>query len=210
MDGAGRARLVRPLIGGAVALLALSGLVMLVSSNDRATVAETPSGEPSPATTGVREPESPGIGSVDDLDEPPNSTLAFKEQREVGALGSYCYGSVCADAAGIQVPPEEEALTAPAGGVLIFEYGGEERVMVMGVGAHPIKQQRLERYGSRDFLAPDAKTMETAVVLRARRDGDRWRLPADLVPDEYVLDVFVDIPKGGNASYSFRLLVEPT
>ena len=45
MGGAGRARLVRLLIGGVVTLLAFGGLAMLVSSNDRATVAETASGE---------------------------------------------------------------------------------------------------------------------------------------------------------------------
>ena len=45
MDGAGRAGLVRLLLGGAVALLALGVVVVLVLSGDRSTVAEAPSGE---------------------------------------------------------------------------------------------------------------------------------------------------------------------
>jgi hypothetical protein len=44
--------------------------------------------------------------------------------------------------------------------------------------------------------------------LPVRRSGSRARIVADLPPGEYVLDVFARMPQG-DASYGFRLILEP-
>src|SRR3712207_2773393 len=65
--------------------------------------------------------------------KPPHSTLILGKHAVAGVHGSYCWESAsganeavsrCADAAGIPVPPEDEALTVPRDWVVVFDYGG--------------------------------------------------------------------------------------
>ena len=71
------------------------------------------------------------------------------KQAATGVPGSYCWESAsgasetvsrCADAAGIPVPPEEEALTVPRDWVLVFDFGGRGWSASVDVGAYPLER----------------------------------------------------------------------
>ena len=145
-----------------------------------------------------------------DLDKPPDSILAFRDQSETGEVGSYCYGSVCADAPGIPVPPEGETLVVPPGADLLFDYGGEGRLSMVKTVALPLHRRSVTSYLPGDFVEPSAEAPSPQwEQLRARPEGDRGRITAELPPGGYVISVFLKVSEGGDASYSFRVLVEP-
>ena len=75
--------------------------------------------------------------AISDTTKPPDSTLILGKHTVTGVLGSYCWESAsgateaiarCADAAGILVPAEDEALIVPWGWVLVFDVGGRGHV----------------------------------------------------------------------------------
>lgn len=81
MDGAGHARLVRLLLGGAVALLSLVAAAVLVSSSFRATVAEAPpGGSAALAKTTAEEPCDKRSG------EGPSAMLVNEDGRHFASL----------------------------------------------------------------------------------------------------------------------------
>lgn len=138
-------------------------------------------------------------------DRPPDSTLSYKDQRVTGTLGSYCWGSVCADVAGIPVPPARDSLTLPAGATLIFDFGGSGTYKV-DAAAYPLntESETLPGPDGVQFLMPRGKQKN----VKAIRTSGRTRIIADVPSREYVLSVFVD-PGRSDASYSYRLRVEP-
>ncbi len=140
--------------------------------------------------------------------EPPGSTLSYGGETVEGGLGSYCWtkggSGGCSDAFAIIVV--EEALEAPAGATLSFAYKGKA-LDSLSVAAY--KAGREGGGGGREddvFLPPSRGG--GAKDLRVRRSGTRARIVADLPPGEYVLDVFARMPQG-DASYGFRLILEP-
>jgi len=146
---------------------------------------------------------------------PPESTLTLGEHTRTGTLGSYCWGpvsgaaeavAVCADAAGIPVPPEREALTVPRGWVLVFDYGGSARPASVSATAYPLGRCDVLRGppGGR-FLSPTGRWPE-AENLRVSRLGDRAQIPVGLPEGGYVVEVSVRVPEG-DAAYYFRVVM---
>lgn len=143
-------------------------------------------------------------------DRPPESTLSFGGRTVTGALGSYCWGSVCVEAAGIPVPPQKDTLTIPAGSTLTFEFGGEGPYEADS-GTYPLdpEARTLPGPGGLRFLAPgEEKPIPEPMDLKTARADGRTRITADLPTGKYILAVFVD-PGNGDASYYYRLRVEP-
>lgn len=101
----------------------------------------------------------------------------------VGALGTYCWTSAsvgqCVDPAGVEV--RDEALTAPAGSTLKFEYGGN-RLGSLGVTAYRVgRGNHLERSGGGRVLVFDSSGSGRGMIkLPIRRSGNRARVAAEL------------------------------
>ncbi len=150
--------------------------------------------EPSERTAGSGPP-----GSTDGS-RPPQSTLSYGGETVSGALGSYCWVTVSRDGDFIggcfdvntPVPRKEETLTVPAGSVMVFDYGGEDRPSKVGAGAFPLVRGKIGR---------------ATKHLQARRAGDLTRIPAKLPAGEYLVGIYIYVPEG-DASYHFRVLVE--
>lgn len=69
------------------------------SNNESATRAETSSTTAGPPPTANDQTTTTGPEGLGLKDRPPDSTLSYKDQRVTGTLGSYCWGSGCADVA---------------------------------------------------------------------------------------------------------------
>jgi hypothetical protein len=150
--------------------------------------------------------------------KPPDGVLILGKHVVTGVLGSYCWEpasggtetvSICADVAGIPVPPEDEALTVPRGWVLVFDYGRRRWLASVDVGAYPLDQGK----GSLPDLHRDAPLVQSerrraleAKDLRGSRLGERLQIPVKLAAGEYVVEVSVRVPEG-DAAYYFRVLV---
>ncbi len=162
------------------------------------------SSEPSERTAGSGPP-----GGTDGS-RPPESTLSYGGETVSGALGTYCWssdsGSICVDKIG--VPVNQEALTAPAGSTLTFEYGGRT-LDSLSVTADRIGQgNHLEKADGISVLVPEGGGKGYQDVrLQSSRSGNRARIVADLPAGKYVVAVFVRVPQG-DALYGFRVIVE--
>ena len=170
-----------------------------------ATVSGDPGGRgPSEKSEDSAGPRGEAVG--DELPEPPGSTLSYGGETVSGALGSYCWVSVCADAFG--VPVSEETLKVSAGSTLTFAYGGKE-LDSLSVSAHRIgRKDRLETIAGGNFLLPDEESKGyERIRLQTRRSGNRARITTDLPPGQYAVEAFVRFPQG-DAFYGFRILVE--
>ncbi len=155
-----------------------------------------------------------GAGEEPSGPKPPDSTLTFGNRSVSGVLGSYCWtspsGATCADAAGIPVPPEEQALAVPAGSVMIFDFGGSRRPTSVRAVAYPLGRGN-ELSGSRQggFLVPSEGRLALATEnLKVRRKGVRTEIPSELPVGKYVVELFVRVSGGNDASYYFRIAVE--
>ena len=155
-----------------------------------------------------------GAGEGPSGPKPPDSTLTVGNRSVSGMLGSYCWtspsGATCADAAGIPVPPEEEALFVPAGSVMVFDFGGSRRPTLVKAVAYPLGRGN-ELSGRRrgGFLVPSKGRSALATEnLGVRRGGDRTEIPAELPVGKYVVELFVRVPGGNDASYYFRVAVD--
>ena len=139
--------------------------------------------------------------------EPPGSTLSYGGETVEGGLGTYCWlmggSGGCADAFAVILG--EGALEAPAGATLSFAYGGKA-LDSLSVAAYKAGREG-EGDGREDEFLPPYSGGGTK-DLPVRRSGTRSRIVADLPPGEYVLDVFARMPQG-DASYGFRLILEP-
>jgi hypothetical protein len=153
-----------------------------------------------------------------DTTRPPDGVLILGKHTVTGMLGSYCWEpasgatetvSRCADAAGIPVPPEDEALTVPRGWVLVFDYGGRGWSASVDVGAYPLDQGKDSLSGP-DGVAPLARSKRRSALeakdLRISRLGERVQIPVKLAAGEYVVEASVRVPEG-DAAYYFRVVV---
>ncbi len=152
-----------------------------------------------------------------DTTKPPSSTLILGKHMVTGVLGSYCWESAlgatktvsrCADASGIPVPQEDEALIIPRGWVLVFDYGGRGRPASVDAGAYLLGRGSEHRgpSGGR-FLSPtEVQSVSEAEDLRVSRLGDRAQIPVGLPEGEYVVEISVRVPEG-DAAYYFRVVV---
>jgi hypothetical protein len=153
-----------------------------------------------------------GAGEGPSGPKPPDSTLGTRSVS--GVLGSYCWtspsGARCADAAGIPVPSEEEALVVPSGSVMVFDFGGSRRPTSVRAVAYPLGWGN-ELSGRRrgGFLVPsEGRSALATEDLGVRRENDRTKIPAELPVGEYVVELFVRVSGGNDASYYFRVAVE--
>ena len=141
-----------------------------------------------------------------DLVEPPEATLSFGGRTVTGSLGSYCWSSVCADAAfpvdesGDFIPPDTKTLVVPAGSEMVFDFGGEQPSSVSAT-AYSLNQREGSPSGGRDGM-PEGKR------LRIESANGQTRISGDLPPGTYLVDVFVRV-REGDASYSYSVSVEP-
>jgi hypothetical protein len=150
------------------------------------------------------------------ISRPPDSTLSFGNQTATGELGSYCWSSsgspaTCADAAGIPVAPDQQALTVPPGSVLMFDYGGEGKPDSVEARAYPLEQEKewlAGPDGTRLMRPKGERSVLATEDLKVRREDDRTSILVELSSgDEYVVEVSVQVPEG-DASYYFRVAVE--
>ena len=144
-------------------------------------------------------------------------TLILGKHIVAGVLGSYCWESAsganeavsrCADAAGIPVPTEEEALTVLRGWVVVFDYGGRGRPASVDAGTYLLgRGSELRDPPSGLFLSPtEGRSVSETEELRVSRLGDRAQIPVGLPEGEYVIEISVRVPEG-DAAYYFRLVV---
>ena len=149
------------------------------------------------------------------ISKPPQSPLSFGGRTVIGEIGSYCWSSpgspaTCADAAGIPVAREQQTLTVPTGSVLMFDYGGEGRPDSVEARAYPLKQEKQwlpGPEGTRLMRPEEGRSVLVTEDLKVHQEDDRITIPAELSPDEYVVEVLVGVPEG-DASYYFRVNVE--
>ena len=141
----------------------------------------------SKATGATAEQTEPGAS----LPKPPDGALVFGEQRKTGELGGYCWDSVCTEATFV-VPLVGKALAVPSGSDLLFEYGGSSPPSKVKAKAYVLVRGKVERAGK---------------SLRVSHTGVRTRIAAEILPGEYVVELFVEVPEG-SAFYYFRVVVE--
>lgn len=163
---------------------------------------------PSPTANDQTSTTRPGATSLSD--QPPDSTLSYKDQTVTGTLGSYCWGSVCTDMAGIPVPPKKDTLTIPAGSTLVFDFGGEGSYEVTAA-AYPLntESETLPGPDGVRYLAPgEDGPIPAPKELKAVQTNGRTQITGALPPGQHILSVFLD-PGRGDASYFYRLRVDP-
>jgi hypothetical protein len=152
-------------------------------------------------TTAHKE-ETTALQGGGDLRRPPESTLSYGGREVSGRLGTYCWsygnGSVCADAWAPQVPRKEQTLTVPSGSEMVFRYGGQRSPKMVTIDVYP-----LDKKGTSTASADS----DLSGSLKVHGSGVERTIPVELPPGEYVVDVFV-IEQQGDASYSFRVMVE--
>ena len=168
------------------------------------------------------DPEAPNRATVSEAPsgttKPPHGVLILGKHMVTGVLGPYCWESAsgptktvsrCVDAAGIPVPPEDEALTVPRGWVLVFDYGGRGWTASVGVGAYPLDREK-DLLSGTDGGAPLVLSEGGSALevkdLQASHLGERVQIPVKLAAGQYVVEASVRVPEG-DAAYHFRVVV---
>ncbi len=153
-----------------------------------------------------------------DTTKAPDSTLILGKHTVTGVLGSYCWESAsgaaeaaarCADAAGILVPAEDEALIVPRGWVLVFDYGGRGRPTSVDAGTYLLDRDKgpLPGLDGGTLLEPgEGRPALESEDLRVNRLGDRSQIPVTPAAGEYIIEISVRVPEG-DATYYFRVVV---
>jgi hypothetical protein len=168
------------------------------------------------------DPEAPNRATASEAPsgttKPPDSVLILGNHMVTGVLGSYCWESAsgptktvsrCADAAGIPVPPEDEALTVPRGWVLVFDYGGRGWTASVDVGAYPLDREKdllSGPDGGGPLMRSEGGSALEVKDLQASRLGERVQIPVKLAAGQYVVEASVRVPEG-DAAYYFRVVV---
>ena len=136
--------------------------------------------------------------------EPPDSTLSYGGREVKGTLGSYCWSSgassesmaTCVDSFGPPIEGKQETLTVPPNSEMVFRYGGQDPLKTVEAGTYSLN--KLKKAGG---------VVHHDHSLKAHGSGVQRTIPAELPPEEYVLDVFVKVQQN-DASYYFRIMVE--
>ena len=93
---------------------------------------------------------------------------------------------------------------------MVFDFGGSRRPASVRAVAYPLGRGN-ELSGRRrgGFLVPrEGRSALTTENLGVRRDDDRTEVPAELPVGEYIVELFVRVSGGNDASFYFRVAVE--
>ena len=93
----------------------------------------------------------------------------------------------------------------------MFDYGGGQgQPESVEARAYPLKQEKQwlpGQEGTRLMRPKGGRSMLVTEDLKVHQEDDRIAIPAELSPEEYVVEVLVGVPEG-DASYYFRVNVE--
>lgn len=131
---------------------------------------------------------------------PPQSTLSYDGQTQVGGTGSFCWEQLCADMAGIPVP--NDRLIVPTGSLLVFEFSGSEPLTDVHAAARPLQGQLIDGPGMQLL-----QSAEEEVALPTVSSGNQTDITAELEPGQYSLTVSIRI-NGGDALYGFHVVIQ--
>jgi hypothetical protein len=197
------------LVGAIVVLSAFALHALFVSGSANDKVSE-PTGKIAQATVTTEETttykeettaleETTVLTEEGDLPRPPDSTLSYGGQEVIGTLGSYCWmsgsSSVCADSIWPLIPSKQKTLTVPSDSEMVFRYGGQSPPKTVEVAAYQLKKLQ------------ETSTYRPDYSPKAQGSGVQRSIPAELPPEEYVLEVSVK-EQQGDAAYYFRVIVE--
>ena len=164
-------------------------------------------------TTAYKE-ETTVLEGGDHIPRPPDSTLSYGGREVKGTLGTYCWTSgklnACADGIGPGVGAGAKMLRVAQSSGMIFDYGGKGPLDSVAPTAYPIgRGNELVGMGGFCILQPsEGRSKLRSADLRVVRSArDQMKIPAELPPGEYVVDVDVTVQQG-DASYYFRVRVE--
>ncbi len=143
------------------------------------------------------EPVEPA-SSIDD--GPPQSTLSYDGQTQVGGTGSFCWEQLCADMAGIPVP--NDRLIVPTGSLLVFEFSGSEPLTEVHAAARPLQGQLIDGAGMHLL-----QSAEEEVALLTVSSGNQTDITDELEPGEYSVTVNIRID-GSDALYGFHVVIQ--
>jgi hypothetical protein len=193
---------------GIAALIVVVGIALTGCARD---VGEAPPDPEAPNRTTTSE-------ALAGTTKPPDGVLILGKHMVTGVLGSYCWESAsgatetvsrCADAAGIPVPREDEALTVPRDWVLVFDYGGRGWSASVDVDAYPLDRGKGSLSGPHrgaPLVRSEGRSALEAKDLRVSPLGERVQIPVKLAAGKYVVEVSVRVPEG-DAAYYFRVVV---
>jgi hypothetical protein len=153
---------------------------------------------------GGAEQPAPRLASPQAWGRPPSAVLIVGDARQTGALGSFCWVSLCADAPSLVVPIDPVAV--PAGSPLVFELGFDPtEAMVTVLRADEGKVIHELPDGSALW---EGGSQQQAVFAQAPAHGRKLELHPDLQPGLYMVELSVRAAKG-DASYGFQLEIVP-
>ena len=149
-------------------------------------------------TTAHNAEETTVFTGAGNLPRPPRSTLFYGGREVTGELGSYCWSGACVDVASApSAPPssKQRPLSVPSGSKMLFYFRGQNPPDMVQADAY-----KLNKKGNPVWSSPRSLTTQGL--------GFEWLIAAKLPSGEYALNVFVTGQQGGDASYSFRVVVE--
>ena len=152
---------------------------------------------PTVTATGNAAPEST-MGPTSDS-RPPAAIASIDGEPHDLALGTYCWGGICADAIGIITPPEPVAVSAGASLDLAGDITGIELTESSWV-IYPVTGEPIGTGENWVAFRPEADTIEVPA-------GDGAAIPSDLEAGEYLLTLTAR-QEGQDAFYGLRIVVD--
>ena len=132
------------------------------------------------------------------LPRPPKSTLFYGGREVKGELGSYCWSGARVDVASASpgaLSSNQRPLSVPYGSKMLFHFRGQNPPDTVQADAY-----KLNKKGNPVWSSPRSLTTQGLEF--------EWLIAAKLPSGEYALNVFVTGQQGGDASYSFHVIVE--
>ncbi len=194
-------------VWGAAALLVAMLAGLAVACGDDGTAADAPT-----ATVSATElpPADPELDDGLSGEPPPYLTVAAGQESIEAAVGTFCWKSLCADAAGQTTP----AAALPAMGATEVEAElASATIAELSVRAtstaeltsDPVDNDLLSGPSNEAIVTWFGKAWE-GVELPATADGGTLRVDiSTLQPGQYVVSFFVRFESGGDASYGVLL-----
>lgn len=193
-----------------VAVTFAAGCFANGSSTDEPT-AETTTDTEVETTAGETEPATESTAPAEESNAPPDSTLSYAGRSVMGGLGSFCWGPnrLCVSGPGVSIPKKRHTLVIPTGSTLEFDFGGKEHLTSIAARAYPLDRGNVvsEIGGGRVLSPAEGRSDLVSEDLQVHRQGGNFLIPIDLPAGEYVVEIFVKVPKR-DATYFFRVLAQ--